>query len=163
MSGKWSLAGVPHKGWSCVGVEDFGAPDEYCEMCANQPIRYGHFMRHPSYPKEVVVGCVCAEKMEEDYSAPRERESKLKNIAVRRKRWLTRKWRVSKNGNEFLRTDGLVITIFQNSNGKWGGSIIERVTDQKSSIRNVFDTSELAKLAVFDDMIKLKSEQGWGK
>jgi hypothetical protein len=45
MVGKWSQAGVPHRGWSCVGVEDLGAPEATCEMCETQKIRYVHPVR----------------------------------------------------------------------------------------------------------------------
>lgn len=31
--GKWSEATVPHKGWSCVGVDDLEEPSQVCEMC----------------------------------------------------------------------------------------------------------------------------------
>jgi hypothetical protein len=32
--GKWSQRGVPHKGWTCIGVEDLGREDRaICEMC----------------------------------------------------------------------------------------------------------------------------------
>ena len=54
----WNKAGVPHKGWSCVGVEDIadsscdGEDIEYerCEMCGQEKIRFVHIMRHPEYP-----------------------------------------------------------------------------------------------------------------
>ena len=44
MSGKWSQIGVPHRGWTCVSVDDLGAPDAVCEMCETQAIRYVHHM-----------------------------------------------------------------------------------------------------------------------
>ena len=67
MAGKWSTPGVPHKGWSCEGVEDLGAPDAVCEMCETQDIRYVQTMFHPDYEGPLDVGCVCAERMENDY------------------------------------------------------------------------------------------------
>ena len=92
MAGKWSIPGVPHKGWTCTSVEDLGAPDEVCEMCETQDIRYVHHMEHPNYPETLVVGCVCAEHMENDYEGPRRREKALRNAAQRKRRWLSRKW-----------------------------------------------------------------------
>jgi hypothetical protein len=65
--GKWSEAGVPKKGWSCVGVEDLGEPSQLCEMCESVTIRYVHYMEHDQTTESLAVGCVCAEYMEEDY------------------------------------------------------------------------------------------------
>ena len=45
--GKWSEAGVPKKGWTCVGVEDLEEPSQLCEMCDSAEIRYAHIMEHP--------------------------------------------------------------------------------------------------------------------
>ena len=39
-TGKWSQAGVPHKGWIWVDIEDLGEPSATCEMCETQEIRY---------------------------------------------------------------------------------------------------------------------------
>jgi hypothetical protein len=49
-------------------------------MCESAEIRYADHMHHPSYPVELVVGCHCAEHMEEDYTAPRAREAKLRML-----------------------------------------------------------------------------------
>lgn len=53
--GKWSMPGVPHKGWTCIDIEDLGAPDAVCEMCERQDIRYVHAMEHPDYPELCIV------------------------------------------------------------------------------------------------------------
>lgn len=47
--GKWSVPGVPHKGWTCIDIEDLGAPDAICEMCERQDIRYVHTIQNPDY------------------------------------------------------------------------------------------------------------------
>ncbi len=60
MQGKWAEAGVPHKGWTCVGVHDLEQERQTCEMCEGQVIRYVHAMEHPEYPGTLSVGCVCA-------------------------------------------------------------------------------------------------------
>src|SRR5260221_13852227 len=99
MHGKWSLPGVPQKGWSCVGVDDLGSPDAICEMCEIQQIRYVHTMTHPDYASDLEVGCVCAEHMEDDYVRPRMREKALRSAAGRKKKWLSRSWKISKRGN----------------------------------------------------------------
>ena len=76
MSGnRWDQPGVPHKGWRCVDVVDLRADGESadetdyatCQMCCNEKIRYVHIMEHPDLDENFEVGCVCAEKMSDDY------------------------------------------------------------------------------------------------
>ena len=76
MSGnRWDQPGVPHKGWHCVDVVDLRADGESadetdyatCQMCCNEKIRYVHIMEHPDLDENFEVGCVCAEKMSDDY------------------------------------------------------------------------------------------------
>lgn len=162
MTGKWSIPGVPHKGWNCVSVEDREAPDAICEMCKVQEIRYVHHMEHPDYPETLAVGCVCAEKMEGDYEAPRRREHNLRNAAQRRIRWLSRKWKTSRKGNPYLNVDGMNITVFCRADGSWGGKIGDRLTAKSITSRRRYPTEDQAKLAAFDAMIFLKNEKGWG-
>ena len=40
MRGKWSQPGVPHKGSSCVGIDDAGEPSHRCEMCEAHMCRF---------------------------------------------------------------------------------------------------------------------------
>ena len=130
-------------------------------MCETQEIRYVHYMHHPDYAAELGVGCVCAEKMEEDYEGPRRRERDLRAAASRRSRWLLRKWKISARGNSFLNTDGLNITIYRFDDGMWGGRIAERSSGRSIASRRRYKTSDQAKLAAFDGMIFLKA-RGWG-
>jgi hypothetical protein len=160
MHGKWSQKGVPHKGWTCVGVEDIEHPDAICEMCETQAIRYVHSMTHPDYAGELGVGCVCAERMEDDYEGPRQRERALRSSAARRRRWLTRIWRTSARGNPYLNTDGFNITVFRNADGTWGGRIRERASGRSVTARRKYPSEARAKLAAFDAMISLKSNRG---
>lgn len=162
MAGKWSIPGVPHKGWTCTSVEDLGAPDETCEMCETQDIRYVHYMEHPDYPESLAVGCVCAEHMENDYESPRRREKALRNAAQRKRRWLSRKWKISAKGNAYLNTDGLNITVFQKNPRLWGARIGDRATGRSVSSQRPHQTEDAAKLAAFDAMVFLKKERGWG-
>jgi hypothetical protein len=107
---------VPHRGWSCCGVEDLGAPETVCEV---QPTRYVHEMEHPDYPEVLSVGCICAEHMEGDYVGPRQRERTLHNAAARRRKWLFRRsWQLSRKGNPWIRANGYVVTAFP-ANGGW--------------------------------------------
>lgn len=163
MHGKWSQAGIPHKGWNCVGVDDLGSPDAICEMCETQAIRYVHSMHHPEYPAGLNVGCVCAEKMSDDYEGPRRREKALRSAASRKKRWLARTWKVSSRGNHFLNADGFNITIFCGNDGSFDGRILERSSGRSVTSRRRYITEDAAKLAAFDAMVFLKNERGWGR
>ena len=154
-SGKWSQPAVPHKGWTCTGIDDLGAPDEVCEMCESQPIRYVHYMEHPDYANELGVGCVCAGHMEQDYKAARHRERSIKNAASRRSKWLNRAWKTSAKGNPFLNTDGFNIVLYKRGT-LWSGTIANRETGEKHNARHRYATLDKAKLAAFDGMIFLK-------
>lgn len=162
MAGKWSQPGIPHRGWKCIDVEDLGAVDAVCEMCETTEIRYVHYMEHRDYRQVLGVGCVCAENMENDYERPRRRENALKSVAQRRRRWLGRKWRISKKGNPYLNTDGMNITIFRKRRGVWGARITDRSTEKQETSRRRYGTEDEAKLAAFDAMIFLKEQRGWG-
>lgn len=93
----WDQPDIPHKGWVCVDVIDNETPDATCEMCGNERIRYVHTMSHPSNNMQLDVGCVCAEKMTDDYVNPRRRERELRNKAAR---FLRRKKRVAQIAKE---------------------------------------------------------------
>lgn len=149
MSGLWDQSGIPHKNWVCVDVEDLNSATGTCEMCGREEIRFVHYMEHPEYHQHLCVGCVCAEKMSDDYVNPRLREQKLKNKISRRSRWLTRKWRISRQGNPFLNIDGKNITVFQYNNGykkgKWGYKI------DYSFVPKAYNTESEAKIAAFEE------------
>lgn len=155
-SGKWSRAGVPQRGWVCKGIEDLEALDGICEMCEIQPIRYVHYMMHPGYSDELGVGCICAGRMGQNYAEARNRERVLKNAIRRRNNWLLRKWKISKNGNSYLNTDGFNIVVFPK--GKlWSARIVEKATDKPHFARRQYESEYKAKLAAFDAMIFLKN------
>jgi hypothetical protein len=114
----WNQPDIPHKGWVFVSVHDNETAAAICEMCGNERIRYVHTMEHPTNNIQLDVGCVCAEKMSDDYVNPRRRERALRNAAAKRLRDKKRKfeqketqrqailnatWRESKNGNPYLR------------------------------------------------------------
>jgi hypothetical protein len=117
--GKWSQAGVPHKGWSCVDTEDLGEPELTCQMCESRTIRYVHYMEHPQYPDVLQVGCICAGNMEGSVGTARLRETSMQSRAGKRKRWLSRKWRVSVKGNPWIKADGYRVTVYFQTGG-WG-------------------------------------------
>lgn len=147
--GKWSVAGVPHKGWSCVDIEDLGSPDSRCEMCESQDIRYVHYMQHPDYPDVLGVGCICSGHMEGDLAASREREASMKSRAAKRRRWLTRAWKRSQNGNPYITADGYRVTVYRRS-GAWAATVASTDGETVIHSRRNYPSSDAAALAAFD-------------
>ena len=148
--GKWSQAGVPHRGWTCVDVEDLEELAQFCEMCESAEIRYVHLMKHPDYPETLGVGCVCAERMEEDYVNPRLREKKIRSRAHRRNTWPKRQWKVSSKGNSYLNTEGFNLVVFPVSGpggGYWGLRIKHKETGRSQVGRQRYVTEDAAKWA----------------
>ena len=156
--GKWSLPGVPHLGWQCVDVEDLGAPLATCEMCESQTIRYVHFMEHDAYPDVLEVGCVCAGNMAGDLQGARTREASMKSRSGKRTRWLTRKWKCSAKGNDWIRADGYRVTIYKKK-GKWGATVAAEIGEMVKHSRRTFQTQDRAKLAAFDEVTRLLSAE----
>lgn len=154
-TGKWSQPGVPHKGWSCIDIEDLGEPSATCEMCETQEIRYVHHMQHPGYPEVLGCGCVCTGHMESDYEGARQREKVLRNASARRRKWPTRDWRVSRNGNPFLNADGYNVVVYPAGHG-WGFRVSNRSTDKNLVSRRVLASMDAAKLRAFDAVVWMK-------
>ena len=155
-TGKWAQPGVPHKGWTCVDVEDLNSPDHVCEMCETQGVRHLHTMEHPDYADGLRVGCVCAGHMERDLVGARKREDAFKASRSRRTRWLTREWRTSRAGNEYLNADGFNVVVYPVSDG-FGARIEHQETGWSRMSKRRYATGEHAKLAAFDVMIIAKA------
>lgn len=153
--GKWSEAGVPKRGWSCVDVDDLGEPSQVCEMCETQDIRYVHVMEHPEYSELLHVGCVCAEHMEEDYVRPKEREKRLKRVARRRTAWARREWLMSRHGNPYINTEGFNLTVFRKEGG-FGVLVANRQTGASRLGRKTFLDETSAKVAALNALIWAK-------
>lgn len=154
--GKWNAKGVPHKGWSCTSVDDLGEPSQICEMCEAAEIRYAHYMDHPDYPDTLVVGCICAERMEGDYVKPREREKAMKRLAQRRKTWPERTWKTSGKGNPYINTEGYNLTIFPREQG-FAVSVLRRGTERKQIGKKDFPTQLEAKNAALTALLWAKT------
>ena len=152
-TGKWSQAGVPHKGWTCIDIEDLGEPSATCEMCETQTIRYVHHMEHPNYSVPLGCGCGCAGRMEQDYEGAQRRELVLRNAGGRRKRWLSRPWRSSSKGNPYLNTDGYNIVVYPTADSIWGFRVTNRVTGDAIRSRRPCASEDAAKLRAFDAMV----------
>ncbi|MGI6264100.1 MAG: ATP-dependent helicase [Acutalibacteraceae bacterium] len=115
----WKRDDAPHTGWTCVGVSDLGAPVGVCEMCGYQIIRYVHHMIHPTH-HPLDVGCVCAGKMEGDVERAIKRENDFKNKEARRKNFMKRKWKTSRNGNPYVKIKNHIIVLYrQKDNAGW--------------------------------------------
>jgi hypothetical protein len=155
-TGKWTQPGVPHKGWTCVDIEDLGSPDHVCEMCEVQDVRYVHIMEHANYVKTLRVGCICAGHMEGDSAGARDREAAFRALCARRARWLAREWSRSRAGNPYLNTDGFNVVVFRVGGG-WSARLSLRGEDEESHKLPTFATEEQAKLASFDAIIVAKA------
>jgi len=162
-TGKWTQAGVPHKGWHCVHIEELDEQDHLCEMCEARHVRFVHVMEHPAYRELLRVGCVCAGHMEEDPVGARRREAGFKNDRNRRTRWLERTWRISAAGNEFLNTnDGFNVVVYAKG-AIWGARVEHRATGYHRTSRLPYGSADDAKLAAFDAMIGMKHSEPWKK
>lgn len=148
----WKRDDVPKSGWMCVGITDLGEPTGVCEMCGHQIIRYVHHMIHPLY-RPLGVGCVCAGKMEGDIEQAREREQSFKSKQARKANFKSRKWKISKNNNKYIKLkDHLIVLYYSRKNNNW-----------KYSIDNVFcpevfsteDDAIDAAFEAFDNKLKL--------
>ena len=71
MNNYWNQKGLPHRGWTCDGVEELDAATFTCEMCAKENIRFVHSMSHPE-GYNIGVGCICAGHLTEQYHDMRE-------------------------------------------------------------------------------------------
>ena len=111
--GKWSHAGVPHKGWRCVDVEDLGEPSTICEMCETMEIRYVHIMEHDDWTGTLRCGCVCAGHMEQDLKGAKRREAGMKSRARRRAAFpQSPRWKHSREkGTPYIKVDGIHVMV----------------------------------------------------
>lgn len=147
--GKWSVAGVPHRGWVCIEVEDLGEPSKICEMCESTEVRFVHYMQNDTYADVLAVGCICAGHMSEDLAGARHRDDRMRSRSAKRKRWLSRRWKTSVKGNDWIKADDFIVAVYPKVNG-WGATV--RTTDRRfeQHSRRFYATPNEAKLAAFD-------------
>lgn len=131
---KWRRDGVPHRGWTLVFVSDCGEPVHQCQMCRNPAVRYVHRMTHPRWigsstvdistaQAYLDVGCVCAEKMAEDYTTSRELERGLRNRAKRLATFMEQRWRRSAAGGLYLKKAGRIFALKPVTEDTFKGSV----------------------------------------
>jgi hypothetical protein len=156
--GKWSDPNVPHKGWVCIDIEDLGEPLAICKMCESQSIRYVHYMKHREFKDILGVGCICAGKMEENYTKAKSRDDFMKKRASKRLRWIhSSRWKISQKGNDWIKTDDYIVVMMKR-NGFWKALIKNKAKNfEKWSERN-YESLEKAKLAAFDYLTKVLAE-----
>ncbi|MBR6916915.1 MAG: ATP-binding domain-containing protein [Clostridia bacterium] len=149
----WECEDVPKTGWMCVGVTDLGAPVGVCDMCGQDPIRYVHHMVHHAY-RPLGVGCVCAGKMEGDPERAKQRERDFKNSQARRENFMNRRWKVSRNNNEYLKIKEHLIVLYKNrESGKWKYSFDNAFAPE------IFNTREEAVSAAFEALEKATGQR----
>ncbi len=139
----WKRENVPHSGWRCTGITDLGAPVGVCEMCGYQIIRYVHHMEHDEYPLSIGAGCICAGKMEGNVEAAKLREKEFRNRQSRLETFKLRKWKLSKNGNNYIKIKGHLIVLYHR-NGYWKYAI------DNEYCRERYNTREDTLVAVFE-------------
>lgn len=160
-TGKWAEPGVPHRAWRCVDIEERDEQDHLCEMCEARLVRFVHVMENDRYAGELRVGCVCAGHMEQDLEGARRREADFKNGRARRSRWLSRAWRTSAAGNDFLNTqDGFNVVVYRRGE-IWGARVEHRESGFSRSSKRPYPTPDAAKLAAFDAMVGMKHARPW--
>lgn len=156
---RWNKKDIPHKGWYLVDVIDVRGNGqsisetkyEKCMMCNNEKIRYVHIVSHPHFSDSLNVGCVCAEKMTNDYVNPKAQEKKLRNKAQRRSNWLNKNWKYSAKGNIYLKFKDNLITIIRDSKTKKYKCCVNNVWGKK-----LFSSIDEAKIATFEGLEYLK-------
>ncbi|RUO80958.1 hypothetical protein CWI84_02260 [Idiomarina tyrosinivorans] len=92
--------------------------------------------------------------MEGDVAAARTRESSMKSRSGKRKRWLSRKWRISAKGNPWIKADGFRITVYRRGSG-WAATLSSDDNSRVLHSRRNFKTEDQAKLAAFDHITRL--------
>lgn len=167
--GQWNREGLPHKGWKCLDVIDlaeYAEPDdpipyERCEMCGNEKIRYAHIMKHPDVADEIHVGCVCAEKMTDDYVNPRRCETALKNRVSRRNNFNKVQWNFNAaKGTYSKKYKGEYITIMESRYGNWGVFFAgQRVWEYEGRKMRSFEDAERVAFFIFEEYHTTQEER----
>jgi hypothetical protein len=111
-----------------------------------------HRLKNEKTQEEVVVGCVCAEHLTQDFTTPRLRERSLKGRAGRRQRWPTLNWVNSAKGNLRLKKKGMIFVLKHGRLGGWAVSYLPRGSTEWVQIPGWYNNPVDAKLAAFDSV-----------
>lgn len=143
-------ADLPRRGWTLIDTVDNETADFTCENCGNVHIRYKHVLENQKTAKRVLVGCVCAEHLTQDFTTPKLRERNLKGWIGRRMRFPTLTWVYSQNGNLRLKKDGVIFVLKRGRLGGWAVSYLPRDSDEWVQVPGWHNNPVDAKLAGFD-------------
>ena len=139
---RWDIAGVPHKGWACEGVNDLEDAVHTCEMCGKESIRFVHVMQHADYAGRLQVGCICAEKMADGYDGKRA-QRRVSDRATRKAKCVDSVWKVSKKGNcTFKKINGRTAMVGCNQYGWWvkaAGKFLPKPKTEVAAKKAAFD------------------------
>ena len=155
---------LPNKNWKLINVYDVREDGqsaentiyETCMICNNEKIRYVHVIIHEKVDNEFLVGCICAEKMTNDYINPKKLENELKNKANKKNNFIKRNWKLTENGNYKLNYEGHSLLIFFD----------KRIKKFKCKIDNQFGIHSFnkiidAKLAIYKGVEYYKLKNLW--
>lgn len=114
-------------------------------MCGNEKIRYVHIVEHKEVEEYFRVGCICAEKMTNDYVNPQKREKDLRNRASRRMNWIKKEWKVSIKGYYYLNVNGKHLLIYRDKKTRK-----YKIKIGEDFINKLFENLKEAKNYIFD-------------
>jgi len=119
----WNQPGVPHKGYHSLGVTDLEAATHVCDMCGKEEIRYVHHLVHPEHGHKD-VGCVCAEKLTNDYVTHKEQLKEAVAATGKKERWLSKTW---KETDDYVvkKTHTYSAKAVKIAPGHWQGQILQ--------------------------------------
>lgn len=128
-------------GLTCEEYED-------CEFCGRERIRFVHLLKHEEWLNIIRVGCICAERLTEDYINPAVRERKLRSVARKRETRRARfpdlnRWRISQSGNRWISYEGFHVILL-----RWGKSIRLRIDGKLGTV--LYPSERDAQLGAFD-------------
>jgi hypothetical protein len=139
-------------------------------MCDNERLHFADIMEHEQTGLIRLMGPKCARTyVGTEY--PRLLKERQKSYERRKRRWLTRRWRVSRRGNDFLKLRDVTLGIFmkESSYGYWFEWLavqdyreseddqrhLQRVVKVKRFSDELYLTAQEAKLALFDELWRL--------
>lgn len=163
--GKWSQAGVPHKGWVCVNeydtFEERGEGEfETCGMCEIAQVRFVHVMENDRYEGSLSCGCVCAGHMAEDLEAAETRDNQMRSKAGRRDHFPKRKaWRTSAQGTPYIKVDGYHMMVVSKRDGSYAVGASRPGSNNTVWGQRRYPNVEAAQKGCFDAWQHLRSGQ----
>lgn len=158
-SGKWLDDTTPKRGWTCVQAEDLGTDN--LETCEKEQVRYIHHMIHGNpLPLNLKTGCICSGYMEgrfddqnriaEAVAAAKRRTANLVNRDARCQKFpMLEGWKVSKNGNPYIKKDKHLVTITKGQCNQQAPVNYSAIIDG-NKLNKWLPTLDAAKLAAFD-------------